>query len=120
MSFVDVSIQFQVDVSEENPRAAANIVTEERPNHRHLEQMRMVPYSKPSDDVTGKQDGTAQDALRKALVTVERYCPPEWENVKNHLRPPALPDVQADDLVDMGILVDEVYDESIIEEDDSG
>lgn len=120
MNFVDSSIQFQVEVSEENPRAASNIAPEERPNHPHLEQMRVVPYSRPSDDVRAKSAGTAQDALRKALVTVERHVSPEWENVKKHFRPPALLDVQADDLEDMGIFVGEVYDERIIQEGCSG
>jgi hypothetical protein len=78
--------------------------------------MLVILYSRPSDLVTGKQSGTAQDALRKALVTVERHIPPEWENVKKHLRPPAIPDMQAGDLEDMGILVGEVYDERIIED----
>jgi hypothetical protein len=120
MNFVDLSTQFQVEVSEEHPRATTNIVSEECPNHLNLEQMQVVPYSRPSDNVIGKQAGTAQDALRKALVTVERHVYPEWENVKKHLRPPALPNVQADDLENMGILVGEVYDEKIIEETYSG
>jgi hypothetical protein len=38
------------------------------------------------------------------------------EKGKKHFRPAALPDLQAGDLEDMGVLVDEVYDERIIEE----
>ena len=45
INFVDLSIQFQVEVSEENPNADSDIASEERPNHPHLEQMRMVLYS---------------------------------------------------------------------------
>jgi hypothetical protein len=40
----------------------------------------------------------------------------EWEKGKRHFRPPAIPDMQASDLENMGILVGEVYDERIIEE----
>jgi len=116
MNFVDASIQFQAEVTEENPSAASNIAPEEHPNHPHLERVWVLLYTRPSGVVVGKQAGTAQDALRKALVTVERHVPPEWENVKKHLRPPAIPDVQAGDLEDIGILVGEVYDEKIIEE----
>lgn len=116
MNFVGLSIPFQVKVREENPGAASDIGPEEDPKHPHSEQMRVVLYSRPSDVITGKQAGTAQDALRKALVTVERQVPQEWENVKKHLRPPAIPDMQTGDLEDMGILVGEVYDERIIED----
>jgi hypothetical protein len=116
MNFVGLLIQFQVEVSEENLNTYSDSAPEERPNHPRLEQMRFVLSSRPSDVVTGKQAGPAQDVLHKALVTVERHAPPEWENAKRHLRPPVLPEVQADDLEDMGILVGEVYDEKIIED----
>jgi len=42
MSFVDVSIQFQAEVTEENPGAASSIVPQERPNHPYLEEMRAI------------------------------------------------------------------------------
>ena len=116
MNFVDFSIQFQAEVTEENPGAAFNIAPEERPNHPHPEQIWVILYSRPSGIVVGKQAGTVRDALRKALETIERHVPPQWEHVKKHLRPPAIPDMQASDLEDMGILVGEVYDERIIED----
>jgi len=116
MNFVDLSIQFQAEVTEENPSAASNIAPEERPNHPRLEQMRVILYSRPSGSVVGKQAGTAQDALRKALETIERHVPEEWEKGKKQFRRLAIPDMQADDLEDIGILVGEVYDEKIIEE----
>jgi len=78
--------------------------------------VRVILYSQPSGIVVGKPAGMVQDTLRKALVTVERHVPPEWENIKKHLRPRAIPDMQADDLEDMGILVGEVYGEKIIQE----
>ena len=116
MNFVDFSIQFQAEVTEENPGAASNIAPEERPNHPHPEQMWVILYSRPSGIVVGKQAGMVQDALRKALETIERHVPEEWEKGKKQFRRLALPDMQAGDLEDMGILVGEVYDERIIEE----
>jgi len=82
MNFVDLSIQFQAEVTEENPSAASNIAPEERPNHPRLEQMGVILYSRPSGSVVGKQAGTVQDALRKALETIERHVPEEWEKGK--------------------------------------
>jgi len=116
MNFVDMSIQFQVEVCEENPSPDSNIAPEERPNYAHLEQMWVVLYSRPSDIVVGKQAGTVQDGLRKALETIERHVPEEWEKGKKQFRRLAIPDMQAGDLEDIGILVGEVYDEKIIEE----
>ena len=116
MNLVGLSIPFQVEVSEENPGAASNIAPEESPNHPHLEQMRVVLYSRPSDVVAGKQAGTVQGALRKELGTIERHVLQDWEKGKKHFRTLAIPDMQADDLEDMGILVGEVYDERIIDE----
>jgi hypothetical protein len=116
MSFVDLSIQFQVKVSEENPSAASDIAPEESPNHPHLEQMRVVLYSRPSDVVAGKQSGTVKGALRKDLGTIERHVRQDWETYKEHWKRLTIPDMQASDLEDMGILVGEVYDERIIDE----
>jgi hypothetical protein len=116
MNFADLSIQFQVKVSEEIPNAASNIAPEESPNHPHREEMRVVLYVRPSDVAAGKQSGTVQGALRKDLATIERHVRKEWEKGKRHFRPPAIPDMQASDLKNMGILVGEVYDERIIEE----
>lgn len=76
----------------------------------------MILYTRPSGIVVGKQAGTAQDALRKALEPIERHVSLESEKGKKHFQPPAIPDMQAGDLEDMGILVGEVYDERIIEE----
>ena len=78
--------------------------------------MVVVLYSRPSGIVVGKQAGTAQDALRKALEPIERHVSLELEKGKNQFRRLAIPDMQADDLEDIGILVGEVYDEKIIEE----
>ncbi len=39
VNFVDVSIQLQVEVSEENPSVDSNIAPEEHPNHPHLEEI---------------------------------------------------------------------------------
>ena len=78
--------------------------------------MVVVLYSRPSGIVVGKQAGTAQDALRKALEPIERHVSLELEKGKKHFRPPALSDIQADGLEDMGIFIGEVYDEEIIEE----
>jgi hypothetical protein len=115
MNFVDLSIQFQAEVSEENP-GASNVAPGEDLNHPHSEQMRVLLYFRPSDVIIGKQAGTAQDAVRKAFVTVERHVFPKWENVKKYLRPPATPDMQAGYFEDIGILVGEVYDERIIQD----
>jgi hypothetical protein len=116
MNFVDLFIRFPVEVSEESPNADSDIAPEERPNHPHLEEMRVVLYNRPNGIVVGKQAGTAQDAVRKASETIERHVSQELEKGKKHFRPPALPDVQADDLEDMGILVGEVCDEKITED----
>jgi hypothetical protein len=37
MSFVDVSIELQVEVSEDHPSLDSDIAPEERPNHPHME-----------------------------------------------------------------------------------
>jgi hypothetical protein len=116
MNFVDLSIQFQVKVREENPGPASNIAPEEHPNHPNLEPMRVVLYSRPSGVVAGKQSGIVRGALRKDLGTIERHVLQDWEKGKKHFRTLAIPDMQAEDLEDMGILVGEVYDERIIEE----
>lgn len=104
MNFVDVAIQFQVEVNEKDS------------NHLHMELRRMVLYPEPSEIVAGKQTGTVQGALRQAFKTIERHLPQEWEKDKRQFRPPALPNMQADNLEDMRILVGEVYDERIIED----
>jgi len=116
MNFVDMSIQFQVEVCEENPSPDSNIAPEERPNHPHVEQMRIILYTRPSGIAVGQQAGTVQGGLGQALETTERHVPQESAKGKKQFRPPALPDMQAGDLEDMGILVGEVYDEKIIEE----
>jgi hypothetical protein len=116
MNFGDLSIQFQVEVSEENPVAASNITPEERPNHPHLEEMPVSLDRRPGGIVLGKQAGTAQDGFRNPLETIEQHVSQEMEKGKKHFQPPALPDLPAGDLEDMGVLVDEVYDERIIEE----
>ena len=116
MNFVELSIQFQAEVTEENPGAASNIAPEERQNHPRLEQMRVILYSRPSGIVVGKQTGMVQDALRKALETIERHVPEEWEKGKKQFRRLAIPEMQADDLEAIGILIGEVYDDKIIRE----
>jgi hypothetical protein len=113
MNSVDLPLQFQVKVSEENPGAASDIAPEEHPNHPNLEPMRVVLYSRPSGVVAGKQSGTVRSALRKDLGTIERQ---DWETYKEHWKRLTVPDMQADDLEDIGILVGEVCDEKIIEE----
>jgi hypothetical protein len=114
MNFVGLSLQLQVEVSQENPGAVFDIAPEKRPNHP--QQMRVILYSRPSGIGVGKRAVSVQDALEKALETIERHVPQEWEKAKRHFRLPALPDVQADDLMDMGILLGKVYDEKIIDE----
>ncbi len=106
--------------SEENALHDSNIVPEERPNHLHLEQMWVILYSRPSGIAVGEQTGTAQGELGQALVMIERHVSQEWKKGKKQLRLPAIPGMRAGDLEDMGILVGEVYDESIIENSSSG
>ena len=60
MNFVDVSVQFQAEVTEEDPGAASNIAPEERPNHPCLEQMWVIFYSRPSGIVLEKHAGMVQ------------------------------------------------------------
>jgi len=115
MNFVGLSIQFQVEVSEENPSPDSNIAPEERPNHPHVEQMRIILYTRPSGIAVGQQVDTVQGGLGQALETIERHVPQESAKGKKQFRPPALPDMQAGNLEDIGILVGEVYDERIIE-----
>ena len=86
MNFVDVSIQLQVEVSEENPSTTSNIAPEERPDPSRLEQMRVILYSRPSGIVVGKQAGAVQDVLWKTLETIERHVPEEWEKGKKQRR----------------------------------
>jgi hypothetical protein len=83
MNFVDLSIQFQVKVSEENTGAAANTAPAEHPNHPHPEQMRVTFYTTPSGIVVGKQPGTAQDGFKKALETIKQQVSRNWKKVKN-------------------------------------
>ena len=115
MNFVDVSIQLQVEVSEENPSPDSNIAPEERPNHPHVEQMRIILYTRPSGIAVGQQAAMVQGGLGKALEKTERHMPQEPAKGKKQFRRLALPDMQAGDLEDMGILVGEVYDERIVE-----
>jgi hypothetical protein len=115
VNFVDLSIQFQAEVTEENLGAASNIAPEERPNHPRLEQMRVILYSRPSGIVVGKQAGMVQGALRKVLGTLEHHVHQEWEKYREPWKRLTIPDMQADDLEDIGILVGEVYDEKIIQ-----
>ena len=58
MNFMDVSIQFQVEVSEENPSPDCNIAPEKPPNQPHVEQMAMILYPRPSGIAVGKETGT--------------------------------------------------------------
>ena len=116
MNFVGLSIQVQVKVSEENPSAAFNPAPEEHPNHPHLEQMRVILYTRPRGIAVGKQAGTLQGALRTALGTIEHDFRQVRRNRKEHSKLQGIPDWQADDLMDMGVLLGEVYDEKIIEE----
>jgi hypothetical protein len=116
MNFMGSSISFLAEASEENLRTASDLVPRERTRRPRLSQRRVDLYSRPSDVVTGKKAGTAQEALSNAFVALERHGPQDGENVKKHLRPPALPGLQAGDLEDMEILVGEVYDERIIED----
>jgi hypothetical protein len=60
-----------------------------------------------------KQADTAPSALGNALVAVERQV---QRNHKKYQKLLDIPDWQADDLMDMGILLGEVYDEKIIDE----
>lgn len=57
-----------------------------------------------------------QDALRKASATIERRIPKGWEKGKGQFGWLAIPDLQADDLEDMGVFIGKVYDEKIIQE----
>lgn len=83
MNFVDLPTQFQVEVVEENPNTDSDSAPEKRSNHPHREQMRVVLSSRQSDVVAGKQASTAQDVLRKALVTVERHAPRNGKTPKD-------------------------------------
>jgi hypothetical protein len=114
MNLVDSSIPFQVEVTEENPGTASSISPEEGPNH--LEQMWAVLYSRPGDVVTGIQADTAQDALKRALGTIEHDLRPVRRNRKEHWKLRGFPNWRADDLMDMGVLVGEVYDQRILKE----
>jgi hypothetical protein len=116
MNFVDVSIQFPVEVSEEDPNPDSNIVPKERPNHPRLEQMWVIIWSRPSGIVLNKQAGMVWGELRKALESIERHVPKEWENGRKQLRRLAIPDIRSDDLEYMGIFVGKVYDDKIIQE----
>jgi hypothetical protein len=60
-----------------------------------------------------KQADTVPSALGNALVAVERQV---QRNHKKYQKLLDIPDWQADDLMDMGILLGEVYDEKIIDE----
>jgi hypothetical protein len=64
--------------------------------------MLVISYSRSSGNVVGKQAGTVQDALQKALERIERHVPEEWEKGKNQFRRLAVPNMQADDLEDIG------------------
>lgn len=75
MNFVDVSIQFPVEVSEEDPNPDSNIVPKERPNHPRLEQMWVIIWSRPSGIVLNKQAGMVRGELGKALESIERHVP---------------------------------------------
>jgi hypothetical protein len=77
----------------------------------------LVSLLQADDSVTGKQAGTAQDALKR--FSDRRHHVPRNEKAKN-IWTSAIPDMQADDLEDLGILVGEVYDEKIIQEGYSG
>jgi hypothetical protein len=116
MNFADCSIRLQVKEREETPNADPDTGPEKCPNHAYLEQKRAVPYSMPSDVVTGKQPGILLCALRKDLGTIERHVRQELKKGKRYFRPPAFPDGQTDSLEDMGIAIGEIYDEKIIEE----
>jgi len=116
MNFVGLSIQVQVEVTEENPGAASNIAPEERPNHPPLEERRVILYTRPRGIVVGKQAGILPSALRTTLGAIEHDFRQVRRNRKEHSKLQGIPDWRADDLMDMGVLLGEVYDEKIIEE----
>jgi hypothetical protein len=103
-------------VSEEDFGDDSAIAPEERSNPPHVEQVWLTLYSRPTGIAVGKQAGIVQGIHGKALETIERHMPLEWEKGKEHLGTPAIHDIPAGDLEEMGILVGQVYDERFIEE----
>jgi hypothetical protein len=91
-------------------------VREGRPGHPHLEQTRVIRYARPSGIVFGKQAGTVGGALRKDLRIIERRVRQVRRNREEHCRLRSIPDWRADDLMHMGVLFGEVYDDRIIQE----
>ncbi len=93
MNFLDLRVQFEVAVNEKSP------------HHPHLFQARVVGYSSSSDPGAVKKSDTVQVTSRKGLDRVERQG---RKTYKENLWDSA--DGRANELMDMGILLGEVYD----------
>jgi hypothetical protein len=138
MNFVDLSIQFQVEVdkvnliailtsetelrlidlakAQNNLTGATVCITAREQGSDVSGQFQGVNSTLPSNLLAMKQANTLQGAFGEALEKDQRQMRKVRRNRKEHLKLLDIPDWQADDLMDMGVLLGEAYDEKIIEE----
>ena len=115
MNFMDTSITVPAERSEENPGSYSGMALKEIRSHSQLEQMRVILYARRSG-FAAKQVGMVSGAFRKASGTFEPHIRQRREERKEYWKRQGVLDRQANDLMDMGILIGEVYDDKIIEE----
>jgi hypothetical protein len=133
MNFVDLSIQFQVEVdqinlsailagetemrlinlakAQNNQTGATICITTREQGSIVSGQFQGVNSTLPSNLLAMKQANTVQDVFGKTLETAQR----EVRQVRRNR--PDIPDWQADDLMDMGVLLGEVYDAKVVQEE---
>jgi ribosome-associated translation inhibitor RaiA len=140
MNFIDLPIQFQVEVDEEQLSSQLQEEAERRlsdlieahndliggevsitalegnTDQAHNFQVRVVLDAWPSDLVVVKKAGTLQVALRRALDAIEHQVRQVHKNHQGHWKRREINDRRADDPEDMGIYVGAIYDARVVEE----
>jgi ribosome-associated translation inhibitor RaiA len=140
MNFLDLPIQFQVEV--DNVSVSAELREEAKRRlldlaeaHRDLTgasisitapvqntdvpflfQVRVVVYIRPNDIIAVKQDDTVQGALVKALDAVERQVRENRKKRKESWKRHDIPGTLADYREEEAILLGEVSDEQLVDE----
>lgn len=139
MNFIDLPIQFQVEVDDANITAelkgeaerrlldlfeahddltGAEIsitAIDENPDQPYRYEVRVCLYAWPGDLVAVKKADAVQVALRRALDAIEHRVHHQTRNHREHSKRRELHDWQADDLKDERIFVGAIYDARLVQ-----